>query len=219
MAASLPGRNPAESIVSALTLSTDFIVLDRTTSGDAWLRLTVFAPVEGKLECMQRVTSRPSSAAPMLDLFDTVRATLETRNQGRTWFVREAITMRRRTGLGTSYEALTLACRFARVIARNPMHDESRVTVAGLLERALEAWETGVRPDAIYFKSLFLLARDEGFPVRESWIRNLAEVDRTMADAILRQPAGAQVVLLSDAKRLTGALEGYLAQEHDFMFP
>lgn len=205
--------------MSAQTLAADFVVLDRVTSGDSWMRLTVFSPAEGRLECMQRITSRPSSAAPMLDLFDHARATLETRNQGRTWFVREALPLRRRTALAASYPALTCACRFSRVIARHPLHEEGRAALAALLDRALDAWEDTARPDAVYFKSLFLLARDEGYPVREAWIRRLPPADRAAADAILRQPVAGQSTPDADTRRLTAALEDYLAHEHDFDFP
>ena len=205
--------------MSAPTLATDFHVLDRTAGAEGWTRLTVFSASDGRLECMQRLSSRPSAKVPPLDLFDHVRASLETRNQGRTWFVREAVPLRRRTGLGTSYEALTHACRFARVLARTPVHDESRQAVVALLERALDAWETAARPDAVYFKSLFLLARDEGFPVRESWIRGLPAGERTTVEAVLRQPAAAQESAAADVRRISHLLEDYLAHEHDFVFP
>lgn len=204
--------------MSAPTLATEFHVLDRALGSEGWSRLTVFSAIDGRLECLQRITSKPSAAAPPLDLFDHVRATLETRNQGRTWFVREAMPLRRRTGLGASYAALAHACRFARVLARTPIHDDSRAAVAALLDRALDAWETGTRPDAVYFKSLFLFARDEGFPVREEWIRHLAAGDRAASETILRQPAAEQTTGEPDVRRLSGALEDYLAQ-HDFVFP
>lgn len=205
--------------MSAPTLTTDFHVLDRASGAEGWMRLTVFSAAEGRLECMQRVSTRVNATNPPLDLFDFARATLETRNQGRTWFVREALPLRRRTGLAVSYTGLALACRFTRVLARTPIHDDSRIAVSGLLERALDAWEAGKRPDAIYFKSLFLLARDEGFPVREAWMRGLRAGDRAATESVLRQPAAAQEVGEPELRQLTRALEDYLAHEHDFIFP
>jgi hypothetical protein len=205
--------------VSTPSLATEFLVLDRTPGSEGWIRLTAFSATEGRLECMQRLSSKPSAAVPPLDLFDHVRATLETRNQGRTWFLREAQPLRRRTGLGASYATLTHACRLARVIARTPIHDDSRSAVAALIDRALDAWETGIRPDAVYFKSLFLLARDEGFPVREEWLRQLAADERATTETILRQPAAEQTTAEPEVRRLSHALEDYLAHEHDFVFP
>lgn len=205
--------------MTAPTLATEFHVIDRTPGAEGWLRLTVLSPTEGRLECMQRQSSRPTAGVPPLDLFDHVRAVLETRNQGRTWFIREAMPLRRRTGLGASYEALTFACRFARLLARTPVHDDSRADVSALLDRALDAWEAVVRPDAVYFKSLFLLARDEGFPVREGWLRALGASDRATAKSVLRQPAAEQTVTEPDLRHITRLLEDYLAQEHDFIFP
>lgn len=198
--------------MGAQPLTTTGVVLDRTTSGDSWLRLALFSPEQGVLTVMQRQSRRAAATAPALDLFDEVRATLESRNEGRTWFVREAAPLRRRPGLGASYGVLREACRFARVLVHNPLHDDSRDAVYALLHRALDAWETGVRPDAIYGKSLYLYARDEGYPVREEWRAQLEAADHAMLDRMLRQTAAEQSTPEGDVARLTKALEEYLRQ-------
>jgi hypothetical protein len=52
--------------------------------------------------------------------FDEAFLSLESSNQGRTWFVREARILCRSAGIGRSYEALRAASAFAALIARNP---------------------------------------------------------------------------------------------------
>lgn len=198
--------------MSAQNLVTTATVLDRAATGEHWLRLALFSPEAGLLDSLQRLSRRAATTAPPLDLFDEARLTLESRNQGRTWFVREATPLRRRPGLGTSYAALREASRFARVLARNPLHEDSRENVYALLHRALDAWEMAVRPDAIYLKSLFLLARDEGYPVREEWRAQLDAADRAPLDRILREPAAEQTTPPRDVARLASALEEYLRQ-------
>lgn len=202
----------------AQPLTTTGIVLDRTPTADHWLRLGLFSAEHGLLDVLQRLSRKSSGATPALDLFDELRVTLESRNQGRTWFMREAVSLRRRPGLGASYAALREACRFARVLTRNPLHEESREAVYTLLGRALDAWETGARPDAIYFKSLYLFARDEGYPVREEWQRQLDRDDGASVDSILRRSAAAQVTPDRDVARLARALEEYLRRSASMHF-
>jgi len=198
--------------MGAQPLTTTAVVLDRSTSGENWMRLALFSPEHGVLTALQRQSRRAATATALLDLFDEVRATLESRNEGRTWFVREAVPLRRRPGLGASYSVLREACRFARVLAHNPLHDDSRAEVYALLHRALDAWETGQRPDAIYSKSLYLYARDEGYPVKEEWRTQLDAADRATLDRILRETAGDQSTPAREVIRLTKALEEYLRQ-------
>src|SRR5690349_95599 len=112
--------------MGAQALATTATVLDRTISGDNWLRLTLFSPDQGVLDSLQRQSRRAASSTPLVDLFDEGQFGLETRNEKRTWFLRELTLGRRRPGLGTSYAALRAACRFGRVLARNPLHDDSR---------------------------------------------------------------------------------------------
>jgi hypothetical protein len=198
----------------AQALVTEATVLDRTASGDQWMRFTCFSAAHGNLDCLQR-QSRRAGATTVLDLFDHVQLSLETRNNGRTWFIKEATTITRRTALGRSYESLRHACRFASVLARNPVPEEGRDSAHALLQRALTAWETGARPDAIYFKSIYLLTRDEGYPVRESWWQRLDRADRETVDAILREPASAQTTLEPIVTRLINALESFVRHETD----
>jgi hypothetical protein len=204
--------------MGAQSRTTTATVLDRAISGDHWLRLTLFSPEHGVLDTLQRQSRRAATTTPPLDLFDEAQFGLETRNEKRTWFVRELTLGRRRPGLGASYDALRSACRFGRVLARNPLHDESRGPVYALLHRALDAWETGVRPDAIYFKSLFVLARDEGYPVREEWREQLDADDQGHVDRILQEPGAAQSTDAREIARLTQAMEEYLRQTTAMMF-
>jgi hypothetical protein len=199
--------------MGAQLLATSAIVLNRTESGDKWMRLVCFSVEHGNLDCLVRKSQKPTSKSPTLDLFDDAHLSLESTNQGRTWFIKEATVERRRAGLGNSYEALTHACRFSRILVRNPVHDESRRAVHALLERALDAWETGTRPECVYFKSLFLLARDEGYPVQQDWWPRLESDDRQAAESILRTPVAEQEVSDATVSRLTHALEHYL--HHD----
>ncbi len=199
--------------MGAQPLSTTAIVLDRAPGGESWTRLLCFSPEHGNLACLQRASRKASPSLAPADLFDELRLSLESRNEGRTWFVREAVPVRKRPGLGGSYETLRHACRLARILAHNPVPEETRGAVHSLLERALTAWESNHRPDAVYFKSLYLLAREEGYPVREQWRPGLEAVDRGRVDAVLRAPVAAQTIDAAELARLTGALETYLREE------
>lgn len=199
----------------AQTLATTAIVLDRKLSGESWQRLTCLSLEHGQIDCLQRLSRRKAGTTPGVDLFDELQLSLETRNNGRTWFIREALPVRRRPGLGTSYDALRHACRFARLLTANPASDESRESIMRLLERALDAWEQNHRPDAVYFKCAFLFTREEGYPVREDWWRRLNRADCDQVDAILREPANAQTSAPEDVARLSAALEAYVRHETD----
>jgi recombinational DNA repair protein (RecF pathway) len=196
--------------MGAELLVTTGVVIGRAARGEDWLRVTLFSPEHGVVDALQRIPKRAVGKSPVLDLFDDARFTLESSTQGRTWFVREAVIERRRPGLGASYPALREACRLAQVVARNPLHEESRAAIYALLARALDAWEAHAHPEAVYFKSLFLIARDEGYPVREEWQGQLEREDRAHVERVLREPAATQTTGQREIARLSRALEEYL---------
>lgn len=192
------------------TLQTDAFVLLKRPPADSFQTFTVFSAEHGALLILQRVSKKNSSASVPLDLFDEVSLLLESSNQGQTWFVKEARFQTRHPGIGRGYDALRFASLFAGLIARNPVHEESRAAVARLLRTAFTAFETADRPDIVFFKSLYLFARDEGYPVKQQWIATLTEADRSHAAALLNQPLAEQTAAAPEVARLQRRLEDYL---------
>jgi hypothetical protein len=153
------------------------------------------------------------------DLFDTIAAMLESSNQGRTWFVREVRVAVRRAAIGRSYDALRFASALVAVVSRNQVHEESRPNVERLLRTALDAFASAARPDVIHLKSLYLFARDEGYPVKQEWLPSLAAPDRAIAGAVLNRRLDEQASPAADVARIRASLEGYLESSTEIIVP
>ncbi len=202
------------------TLQTDAFVLLKRPPADTFQTFTVFSADHGALLVLQRLpkraASRPSATAKgsaaqvQLDLFDEVSLLLETSNQGQTWFITEPRLIARYASIGRSYDTLRLASALAMLIARNPVHEESRLHVATLLRTALGAFASANRPEIVFFKSLYCFARDEGYPVKQQWIPTLSSVDRAAVATLLNQPLAAQTASPPEVARLQRRLEDYL---------
>jgi hypothetical protein len=147
--------------VPAQSLQTEAFVLLKRPPADAFQSFSVFSPEHGSLLVLQRVPKKSAITSVALDLFDEVSLLVESSNQGRTWFIKEARLIQRHAGIGRSYEALQLASSLATLVSRNTVDEDSRVAVADLLRGAFVALGTTTRPDIVYFKSLYRFARDE----------------------------------------------------------
>ena len=195
-----------------LPLQTDAFVLARRPPSDSFQSFTLFSAEHGPLLALQRLPRKVASSATAvaLDLFDEVSLQLESSNQGQTWFVKEARLLTRHPGLGRSYETLTAASDLARLIARNPVHEESRAAVAALLRQALASLAAGARPDIVWFKSLYCFARDEGYPVKQEWFPMLTAAEREGVAALLNRPLSGQTAAPELVTRLARRLADYL---------
>jgi recombinational DNA repair protein (RecF pathway) len=205
--------------VPGQTLTAEAFVIEKRPPAEAFRTFVLFSAEHGNLHALQRVSRRAAAQQPVPDLFDEVSAMLESSNQGRTWFFREVRINTRRASIGRSYDALRFACALAAVIGRNPVHEESRENVALLLRTALDAFGAADRPDIVYLKSLYLFAKDEGYPVRQEWLPSLGAQDRAVASAVLNLPLGQHA---SDAAAVAGirrSLEGYLGSSTDIIIP
>jgi hypothetical protein len=205
--------------VPGQTLTTEAFVIEKRPPTDAFQAFGLFSPEEGNLLALQRVPRRASPSHVSPDLFDEVSAMLESSNQGRTWFVKEVRITTRRSGIGRSYDALRFASALAAVISRNPVHEESRENVARMLATALDALATGARPDAVHLKSLYLFARDEGYPVKQEWLPSLGAADLAVAKGVLGRRLDAQDATAAEVARLRRSLEGYLGASTEIIIP
>jgi hypothetical protein len=205
--------------VPGQTLTTDAFVIERRPPTDAFQAFGLFSAEHGNLLAMQRVPRKASATHVAPDLFDEVSAMLESSNQGRTWFVKEVRITTRRSGIGRSYDALRFASALASVVSRNPVHEESRGSVARMLGTALDALASGARPDAVHLKSLYLFARDEGYPVQQEWMPSLSPADLAVARAVLNRRLDAQDSAAADVARLRASLEAYLGASTEIIIP
>lgn len=204
--------------MARLTLTTDaFVLLRRPSTSDAFQALSVFSEAHGTLLVLQRVSKRTNAALSPLDLFSEVSLVLESSNQGRTWFVRDARVLKSAEGIGRDYAALQCASSLAWVVAQNTVAEESRAKVYALLRQAFDAFAGAPRPDVAYLKALYCLARDEGYPVKQDWFRSLAASDRKVVAALLNTPLSEQTADEAGVARLRERLEAYVRTQTDIM--
>ncbi|MCX6951640.1 MAG: hypothetical protein NTV51_05590 [Verrucomicrobia bacterium] len=201
----------------APTLQTDAFVLLKRPPADSFQSFSVFSPEHGALLVLQRVAKKSAVTAVPLDLFDEVSLFLESSNQGRTWFVKEARLVTRHATLGRGYDTLVAASALASLVARNPVHEESRSAVARLLRTALASLADGARPDIVYFKSLYCFARDEGYPVKEQWFPLLPDDDRAAVAPLLNRPLSEQTAEPALVRHLQRGLEEYLRSQTEVL--
>ena len=194
----------------AQLLQTEAFVLLKQPPADSFQTFTVFSAEHGPLLALQRVAKKSATTTVALDLFDEVALMLESSNQGRTWFIKEARLVRRHGDIGRSYEALRQASALAALVARNPGDEASRGAVAELLRTAFAAFGAGGRPDVVFFKSLYRFARDEGYPLKEQWFPTLPSADRAAVVTLLNRPLAEQVATVEAVARLQRRLEEYL---------
>jgi hypothetical protein len=199
-------------------LTTDAFVLLKRPPADTFQTLTLFSPTHGTLIALQRLPKKSAATTLTLDLFDEAALQLETTNQGQTWFIKESRLLNRHTGLGRDYETLRQTSNLTTYLARNPVPEESRARVYSLLRDALAAFASSTRPDIVYFKSLYRLARDEGHPVKQHWFPTLSAADRPLVAALLNQPLSSQTIDAPTVARLQKRLDDYL-REHTEILP
>jgi hypothetical protein len=192
--------------------TTAFILAKLPSGSDTFEQLTAFAAEHGLLHCLRRIPQGKATATP-LDLFDETELWLESSNQGRTWFIKEHRLIQRHDGIGRSYEALSAAAALGKLLGRNPVPDESREEVTGLLRTTFTALAAGGRPDIVWLKALYCLLRDEGYPVKQQWWPLLADADRDHAAHLLNQPLAAQTADAETVARITRRLEDWVRAE------
>ncbi len=200
----------------AVVLHTEAFVLLKRPPAEKFQSCTLFSAEHGLLPVFVRLSSSASKQRLALDLFEEAAVQLESSNQGRTWFLREARILARAAAIGRSYEALRGASAFASLIARNSTAAEGNPRTGALLRAAFAAFGGPADPAVVLFKSMYRFARDEGHPLPQQWLPSLPAGLRATAEHLLRTPladlgpAAATPAALADLqRRLEEYLRGY----------
>ncbi|RCL36048.1 MAG: hypothetical protein DBX01_01370 [Puniceicoccaceae bacterium] len=168
------------------------LVLKTEPSGESFIKLYVLTVESGIFLCMKRVSKKANSST-IPDLFDTAVILLETSQQGTMRFVKEYQLRQRRDVIGQNYRSLRSASRLSQLLVANASHMPESKWLFTLTERAFDAFAAGKAPDVVLLKSVYLLLKDEGYPVRESWWPTLRADLRETAKRLISKPSPAQI--------------------------
>ncbi len=197
------------------------LVLNLTLSGESFLKLTTLSAESGALYCLKRISKKKATSSQAPDLFDTAEVDLETSRQGSTLFVRDYRILRRRATIGQNYHKLQTASEFCTLLAKNAPHMGDYVTLYSLTERSLDAFAERSTPSIVLLKSIYLLLKNEGYPVRESWWPQVPINLKETTKQLLNRPTccEADEATLQACCAVTQNIYQWLQRETDLMLP
>lgn len=164
----------------------DITVLNRDLRGESSLYIEAFSAKEGYLALIKRVSAKKTTSLP--DIFDDIEAALTPADSGDLKFVGEFEIKRRRTAIASNYESFEDAVAIVETVRKNGRHIEDCAKLSTRLRRALDAIDSGLPSPIVRLKFLYLLARDEGYAVREDFFAHLSEIDKKLFLVLVKTP-------------------------------
>jgi recombinational DNA repair protein (RecF pathway) len=202
------------------TLSTQGLILRTAPTSESFLKIDVLCPENGVQLCLKRISKKqPQKDSP--ELFDTAELTLENSKQGTFQFISEYRVANRRVAIGNSYRTLKYTSDFCALIAKNGPHMADSENLYLLTERTLDAMAEGKAPSLVYLKAIYLLLKDEGYPVKELWWASLSSELRKTTRDYLNQPAPDKLEKehVETVEHLNHRLNLWLRNETDLQLP
>ncbi|MFQ3224768.1 MAG: recombinational DNA repair protein (RecF pathway) [Lentimonas sp.] len=196
------------------------LVLRIAPSGESFQKIDILTPESGTFLCLKR-TSKGKHQTPSPDLFDTADIHLETSKQGTARFVNDYQLVHRRSSIGQSYRKLQHASDFCALIAQNGPHMADPAALYQITERTLDAFAERASPSIVFLKAVYILLKEEGYPVRESWWPQLPNHLREAGKQLINQPTpdSAEPELLEACTQISRNLCHWLRRDTDLMLP
>jgi len=206
--------------MNSRTTSERALVLRITPSGESFRKIDLLTKETGYLLSLQRISKKnPSSITP--DIFDSADVLLERSHQGTTYFVKDYHLVQHRRDIGQSYRKLQYACEFCTLIVNNAAHMADPALIYETTERTLNAFAEKELPEIVSLKTLYLLLKDEGYPVRESWWPQLPQYLKETARQLINEPSPENISKEQheDCLKVTQSLRNWLTLETDLTLP
>ena len=164
-------------------------VLSRNPTGENFLRLSIFDRTLGLSVALFRQVGKRAKTFPLPDLFDEIECTLgEIRKQGSMPFISEYRMIHSYREIAQKPTVFLAASEIGKFYLRNGTHLLDPGPQFQLLRRALESFSRAIIPNVVLFKLYYCFSRDEGLPVRQSWLSGLSKELYQDAQACLSQP-------------------------------
>ena len=185
------------------------ISISHEPRSDRFVAHHVLTPDQGRLLVMKRQSVKPN-AASSLDLFDEGEFCVDAKTDSPTTFLKEFCLQNRRTSIAQNYSAFQLSTRFAKILLKNPVHEENAEAIFFLTQKALDSWAKTSNPEAVYLKSLYLYCRDEGYPINAEWYAQLPRENASLVKEVLNTPLDSIKADAASIKDSIHRLEIYL---------
>ena len=164
------------------TLHTRGFLLRKEEAKSSYLKINFFSQDIGSILCMYRISKKKT--AP--DLFDFAELSLKKADQGDLYFIEDYQLLERFHGIGKDYKKLQYTCEFCKLLANNPIENQSIQALYSLCDKSLRAWNQDTNwPEVVFFKAFYLYLKIEGLPVKEDWIVRLKQTERNNCKEIL----------------------------------
>jgi len=175
-------------------------VVGRELRGESSLYITAYAPDVGLARMMKKISAKKTGALP--DLFDDISAEGEADSPASLKFMRGFSLIKGRGDIALDYRAFEQASLVALTVAKNGAHIEDCARLSSRLRAALDAMAQKSPPEVVRLKFMYLLARDEGYPVREDFLAKLPAAKRGLFMDIIKTPSADAVGLRARAEEL-----------------
>jgi hypothetical protein len=194
-------------------------LLRKAESGENHFLLVFFLREHGLRMALMRKRSRSSPLAHDPDLFDSGDLIIEQKGENKPAFLKEFTPNMRFTEIARQYKAFLAASRLTRFYEKNLFHMEHFEAAWDLLHTAMDSFSKNRQPAVTYLKALYVFAKSEGYPVREEWFGSLSPDNRSLVDAIMKQPVDAVELESADVDYWIHNLEAYFMQSTDLIVP
>ena len=180
-------------------------VLDREIRGESSVYITAFAHDIGLMRMMKKCSAKRTAYLP--DLFDDISVSGEMQSPTSLKFARDFEIIKRRNEIATNYNSFEQACQISIAVAKNGVHIEDTAKLSNNLRSALDAIANGASAEIVRLKFMYLLAKNEGYPVKEDFYARLPQPQKELFSILIKNPASE---LKEYATRTTPILETYL---------
>ena len=186
-------------------------VLDKLLTGESSLRLRIYCPNLGLALLVKRVSSKKTTVLP--DIFDDISLTARVPSMGDVLFPNEYETLTSRMSLSKDYGAFLHASEICALVIKNGAHIENANRLHARIRGALDSMANGALPETVHLKFLYLLVRDEGYPVHEDFLKKFSGSQKAaFCEIISTPPPKRKDAPGGDSEpRLRGILEGSTA--------
>ena len=181
------------------------IALSSDPAGDRFVRIQIFDQSLGLSAALFRLPGKRSGQSAPPDLFDDLECQLNPLRTGSSIpFVAEYQKARSYRELARNPDHFLSASEIARFYLNNGSHLLDPQPRLKLLRTALDSFSRSLVPKVVLLKLYFCFARDEGLPVRESWLCYLPQVLAEETRRALSRPVSEEGL---DANRIEELVE------------
>jgi len=154
-------------------LSLEAILIYQEDKGESFKYISLLCEEHGLIRCLWRKKKKGNVKYKSPDFLDFGQWDLQKSKDSNLWYLNDYDPQKLFVSISKNYRGFSAAAYWCRFLNQNLVHTEWLPDMYSICVQGFKGWISGYDANVVLLKCFYIFCKQEGFPIKEMWLKTL----------------------------------------------